>query len=182
MYGLIHIAIRDFVILHHGDEAWQKIFDRTNADESIFNNMQAYDDSVTFGLVGATSEELNIEVSGLLEDLGVHWVLKTAVEGYGAIMDFGGANLPTFLRNLDALHEQVAMTFVDLDQPSFRLIDETESKLVLEYRSVRDGLSPFVVGLLKGLGQRFNEELSVKQISMKSEGADCDVFEVARQK
>jgi hypothetical protein len=178
MYGLIHIAIRDFVRLNHGEAAWQSIAEDIGAEESLFNNMQPYDDEVTFGLVGAASQILQEDVGELLREFGKHWVLKTAEEGYGPILAFAGQDFSTFLRNLNAMHEQVAMTFVNLNQPSFEVIEEQGGELIVEYRSVRPGLSTFVIGLLEGLGERFDQRIEVQQLSAKADGAPCDTFKV----
>ena len=48
--------------------------------------------------------------------------------------------------------------------------------LELDYYSDRAGLTPFVVGLLKGLGKRFNITVDVQVVSTKSEGAAHDTF------
>jgi hypothetical protein len=56
--------------------------------------------------------------------------------------------------------------------------EEQSNSLLLHYKSERDGLSPMVVGLTKGLGKRFNITCLVKQIEFKSKGADHDIFRV----
>ena len=55
MYGLIHQAIRGCVEEHHGHEVWESIQSGLPHTESIFTSMKAYDDEVTFSLVGAAS-------------------------------------------------------------------------------------------------------------------------------
>jgi len=45
--------------------------------------------------------------------------------------------------------------------PRFRLIDVDDKTMRLEYHSTRQGLAPMVVGLLRGLGIRFNTTLDI---------------------
>jgi hypothetical protein len=49
-----------------------------------------------------------------------------------------------------------------LRPPSFTVRDETPTSLTLHYYSERAGLAPLVVGLLRGLGARFNVLLSIE--------------------
>ena len=180
MYGLIHQAIRGSIIADHGDEGWERVFRKSGLDESAFVSMQAYDDEVSFGLVGAAVEALGLEVDDFLYRFGIYWVTRTAKEEYGAIMSLGGSTMREFLRNLDAMHEQVALTFTNLDQPSFRVEREEEDSVLISYQSSRDGLSKFVEGLLQGLAIHFGETVEVEVTARKSEGAACDEFLVKK--
>jgi hypothetical protein len=46
-----------------------------------------------------------------------------------------------------------------LKPPSFSVSEQATDSLVLHYYSERPGLAPLVVGLLKGLGDRFGLEV-----------------------
>jgi hypothetical protein len=50
--------------------------------------------------------------------------------------------------------------------------------LKLHYFSHRQGLAPFVVGLMQGLGKMFHTPATVRRVEAKETGADHDVFEV----
>ena len=176
MYGLIHRAIRDFYVETRSDDAWARFSEEHPVDPDIFEAMHAYDDSVSYGLVGAASASLGMAVSDFLQEFGHFWVLHTGRKHYGVIMELGGSNFREFVTNLDAMHEQIAMSFTDLKQPSFRVENERSDGLVLAYHSDRPGLAPFVVGLLAGLGRYFEESVSVEQIRSKGDGAESDAF------
>ncbi len=176
MYGLIHKAIRDCVRDAHGEDAWQAIATRANVDESVFLSMESYPDETTYGLISAACEELEVETGTLLRAFGRFWVLHTAKVEYGPLLEFGGSDLESFLKNLDRMHEQVAISFTNLQGPSFELEHEADGSALLHYRSTRNGLADFVTGLLDGLREHFSESLTVKHIEAKSGGADHDVF------
>ena len=95
---------------------------------------------------------------------GKYWVEYTAVEGYGELMNTAGSTFPEFLVNLDQLHSRVKLTFPNLIPPRFSVTDQTEGSLVLHYYSEREGLAPLVVGLLQGLGTRFNQDVTAEQM------------------
>lgn len=178
MYGLIHRAIKDCVIAAHGEGPWHRIAARAGVDEAKFVSMQSYPDDIAYGLVGASCDELGVEPAELLRAFGHHWVMETARKHYGPIMDFGGSDLKTFLANLDRMHEQVALSFANLDQPSFELEDQADGSHLLHYRTHREGLADFVIGLVEGLGEYFRQGVEITPVDTRDDGADHDVFRV----
>ena len=176
MYGLIHISIREFVAGQIGGKAWEAIARSAGVDESHFITMQAYPDEMTLQLVASGSEALSMSQEEFLHGLGVHWVKHTAAEFYGPLLEFAGSDVISLLQNLNRMHDQVAISFSNLVQPSFELEPEGEDGFRLHYRSARSGLSSFVTGLLSGLGDYFDEPLSVRQVAAKLDGEDHDVF------
>lgn len=176
MYGLIHKAIRDCVTDAHGEEAWRAVATRAGVDESVFVSMESYPDKTTYGLIAAACEELKVDTGSLLRAFGRFWVLHTARVEYGPLLEFGGSDLESFLKNLDRMHEQVAISFTNLQGPSFELQHEADGTVLLHYRSIREGLADFVTGLLDGLSEHFSEPLTVEHVEAKSDGADHDVF------
>ncbi|MEY3022465.1 MAG: hypothetical protein RIS86_1663 [Planctomycetota bacterium] len=155
MYGLINKAVEGLVRSKFGDETWDRIRTRAGLPDEPFVSMEQYPDKTTYDLVGAASAELGAPAEAILEEFGRYWVLYTAQVGYGELMKSAGRSLPEFLRNLDQLHTRVRLSFPDLKPPSFAVSAETESSLDLRYYSDRPGLAPLVVGLVKGLGERF---------------------------
>ena len=155
MYGLINKAVEGLVRSKFGDETWDRIRARAGLPDEPFVSMEQYPDKTTYDLVGAASAELGAPAEAILEELGRYWVLYTAEAGYGELMKSAGRTLPEFLRNLDQLHTRVRLSFPDLAPPSFAVTEETAHSLRLHYYSHRAGLAPLVVGLVKGLGERF---------------------------
>jgi hypothetical protein len=165
MYGLVNKAVVDLVTTKFGADAWNKIKAKADVDIDVFVSMDAYDDDITYRLVGAASEVLGLKPEQVLEAFGEYWVLYTAAEGYGSLLDASGKTLREFLENLDALHARVALTMPALRPPRFRLVPVDDTTMRLEYHSVRQGLAPMVVGLLKGLAARFNTAVEISHAS-----------------
>ena len=176
MYGLIHCALRDHVAFQYGEDPLAEVLDSAGVTEEHFVVMQAYDDEVTLGLIGAACEVLKVDPAELMVAFGKFWVLDTAVKHYGPVMSFAGRTLEKFLGNLDLMHEQVAATFTNLRQPSFEVMPSDGPNIVLIYKSERDGLTEFVRGLLLGLGEHFQQEIAVSILGLKSEGETHDIF------
>jgi hypothetical protein len=94
-------------------------------------------------------------------------------------MELAGESLTDFLNNLNMLHERINNIMPELVAPQFTTRNESSNTIELEYRSHREGLSPMVIGLLKGLCKRFKKEnFKVSQIETKSVNGNCDVFKI----
>ncbi len=176
MYGLVNKAIEGLVCDHYGRKTWERIKEKANVDIDVFISMDAYDDEISYKLVEAASEVLGQSPEKVLEVFGEYWVLYTAKEGYGEMLNMAGDSLFAFLNNLDNLHTRVGLSFPQLQPPSIKCIELPENSLRLHYYSTRPGLAPMVIGLVKGLGKRFNEELEITQTMNRDQGADHDEF------
>lgn len=178
MYGMVNNALEDMVVDQFGEEAWERVKAAAGVDIDVFISNQGYPDAITYDLVAAASTVLNQPAAELLEAFGVHWVVKTAREGYGDLMEANGRTLCEFLVNLPNFHARVNLIFPHLRPPRFVCTDVTNQSLRLHYYSDRTGLTPFVQGLLQGLGQMFATPVRVEQEADRAAGAEHDIFRV----
>ena len=176
MYGLVNKAIQDMVCSRFGEETWKEIKHTAEVDINVFLNMEGYPDDITHKLVKAASVVLSLSTQQIMQAFGEFWVQYTAQEGYGEMMDMSGDTLPEFLENLDNLHVRVGVSFPNLQPPSFECTDMEENSLSLHYRSDREGLTPMILGLVQGLGNRFDTEVDITQTQNRDEGAEHDEF------
>ena len=176
MYGLVNKALKELILERFGLELWNKVMVEARIDNDDFISNESYDDETTYSIVGSASKLTGISATELLRAFGEHWVLRTAREGYGAMMETHGGSLPEFLQHLPNFHRRVKLIFPNLQPPRFTVSDTTPTSLNLHYHTHRAGLSEFVVGLLHGLGKSFGSSVSVTQVARKEEGADHDVF------
>lgn len=178
MYGMLNKAVEEIICLNHGEAKWEEIKTEAGVEVEVFMSNEAYPDEITYRLVAAASRLLNTPAEAILMALGERWILHTAQEGYSGLMQAAGRNLPEFLRNLPNFHSRVSMIFPKLQPPKFQCTDETDSSLTLHYYSNRQGLAPFVVGLMRGLGKRFDMQVTARHVADRTTGADHDIFEV----
>jgi len=168
MYGLINKALKTMIMEGHGQDVWKDIIKKSGVGEDSFISMERYDDSITYALVGATSEVLQASAEDCLELFGHYWATVTAPTAYGMLMDSTGEDLIGFLENVNSLHDRITSTFVGYIPPHF-IVDTDNNQVCLRYESKREGLTPFVVGVVKGLAERFGQEVSFGDVER------CDV-------
>lgn len=162
MYGMVNQAIKDLVITRYGGSKWLEIAADSNLEIQEFLFMEYYPDELTYSLVASASKILKLSPETVLEEFGKHWILYTANEGYGAIMDMFGRNFKMCLQNLNDLHARIGLNMPHLKPPKFVFKEISESHYTLEYESQRKGLCPMVKGLLLGLAIKFNENAMIK--------------------
>lgn len=179
MYGLVNGAIRDMITRHHGAAAWTRIRHRAGVELDEFVPMSPYPDAITYGLVGAASEELGVSAREVLEAFGEHWILYSAAEGYGGLLDRTGRDFVGFLRGLGAMHVRVMATMPELEPPRIEVISFDADRCLVSYDSDRESLEPFVRGLLRGLGHRFGLEVRVDDAPSETSRARFVVHRLA---
>jgi hypothetical protein len=178
MYGLINRAIQDMVCEQFGENTWQTIKQKAEILDEQFLLLESYPDDMTHRLVKAASEVLGLPGAEIMQAFGQYWVSYTNKVGYQELMEMVGDTLPEFLNNLDDLHSRLGIHFPKAKPPSFETDEVDENVLELHYRSTRSGLAPMVVGLVEGLGDRFNTNVEVTQIQHRDAGAECDTFRI----
>lgn len=181
MYGMIHKAIRDMVTTVHGEATWQQVLSESGAGDADFLSLRSYDDKIAYALVGACSSILSAPAEACLEDFGRFWILVTASEHYGEMMRSYGQDTFSLLNHMNEMHERISSTFSGYKPPHFTVESTGDSSCLLHYRSIREGLSPFVVGLVLGLGEFFGEKVEItRESTINEDGGEYSVFAVTR--
>ena len=181
MFGLVNKGLEDMVCSQYGAATWAEIKSQAQVQIEAFISMDAYPDDITYRLVDATSAVIKMPPTDVLEAFGKYWVLVTATEGFGSLMAMAGDCFPEFLQNLDNLHAHMGLSFPELQPPSFLCSHlETES-IKLHYYSERPGLTPMVVGMLKGLGEKFDTDVDIQLTNSTAQGNDCQELSIAHK-
>jgi hypothetical protein len=176
MYGMVNRAVEEMVCGQYGDATWEQIKRAAGVEVEVFISNEGYPDELTYRLVAAAAQVLDLPSDQVLEAFGMHWVLHTAQDGYGSLMRAGGSTLPEFLHNLPGFHARVMLIFPNLRPPRFQLSQVTDHSLHLHYHSHRPGLQPFVRGLLQGLSILFGAAAQVTVVQSREQGGDHDEF------
>lgn len=165
MYGLIHTALKEMVLEHHGNPTWQRIEEISEVGSDSLLTMRGYDDEITMALVQASSAVLEVSVEDALHAFGTYWITEFAPREYGALLKHTGRSSFELLTNLDDLHDRISTVYTDFSPPSFRVknIDSDSAEII--YVSSRKGLTPFVLGILGNLGSLFNEIITIESVT-----------------
>jgi len=181
MYGMINNALGEFITNSFGGLVWEQIATKAGCP-STYVSVDSYDDELTFRLVKAAHEILNIDIPTVLVLLGEHWITHVAKNGYDRILKATGKTFPEFLQGINTLHTNLKVSFKDMIPPSFWCTDVSKNSLVFHYKSGngRIGLAPLVVGMIKGLSGYLNVQiLKMDQLQFCGiDDADHDSFAI----
>lgn len=177
MYGLINNALKDMVLRESGQSGLDGVFTRAGLRSQTFVSSETYDDSITYRLIGAYSEESGIPVEDALRSFGQYWILETAVKHYGAMFSSAGSDFLSLMLALPRFHARVMLIYPALKPPNFRVDLKREGELELTYISERKGLTSFTIGLIEGLGIHFKVKTVVSLKTSSPEKGE-HVFDV----
>jgi len=177
VYGLINEAMRRLVTEQAGTDVWVRIAERAETTET-FVGLLYYDDAITYKLVAAASEELGTPAEELLRSFGQYWSSRVGPENYQDVLGATGTTVVSVLANLDLMHARIQNLYPELVPPSFDVSETFDGGILVEYRSNREGLAPFVVGLLEGLGTLYKTPTTVTQEHSRTPEKPYDVFRV----
>lgn len=179
MYGLVNKSLEELLTEQYGEDAWETIKEKSGVDIDFFLSNESYEDEITYKLVVAATEVLDISVKEVLNALGEFWILRTGKEKYGGLMETGGATLEEFLLNLPIFHNRVMLIYSKLTPPEFRVSDATERSIQVHYFSQRIGLQELVRGLLQGLAKMYNTPATIELLQSRDGGSDHEIFKVS---
>lgn len=164
MKGVIAACLADMVKEKFGKDKWEASLEKAGLKKStFFMPTSNVDDAAVMKVVGATCETLGITLQQAADAFGDYWVNSYAPKIYKAYYR-GKNNAKDFLTAMDDVHVEVTRKIADAKPPRFDYEWEDEKKMIMIYKSPR-GLIDFLVGLIKGVGKHFNQNLKVTKIS-----------------
>ena len=114
-----------------------------------------------------------------MEMFGEYWITYTAEKGYRNFMQITGSNFIEFIENLNLLHDRLANVMPELNPPIFNSKRINNTHIELYYKSERKGFKYMALGLIKGLGKKFNHNIEINITSTYTEGKHkVTVFDV----
>lgn len=171
MYGMIHRGLREMVIEELGTAEWEALAREAGIGPAELISAQVYDDAVTTRLLMAGADRMGLSMSELLKRFGRYWLPFLVRGPYAAILDFTGRDLPTFIANLDRMHQAVVAAMPGARVASFAVTERGTGFLRVRYASERTGLEFLVIGMLEGLLDRFGLVGRVEQVATGPGGA-----------
>jgi hypothetical protein len=161
VYGMIHKAARDMAIARLGEDEWRVVADECALTSHHMITTAYFDDAVILGLVAALARRMEMTDDQALEAFGVHWIRYAAASDYSRVISMAGDDIETFIDNLDRMHASIKSTMPLARMPSFRLLAADAEGLDVLYQSERDGLAPFVLGILNAVAARYGERMRI---------------------
>lgn len=159
-----------------GEAAWETLAAGNALSSKHFIGVEYYSDAETLRIVSLISERLGFSMEQTLYEFGRHWVSFAGESAYGRMLQMAGNDLESFIDNLDRMHASIKSNMPRASLPSFQVLESDSRTIAVLYVSERDGLAPFVQGILSSVAERFGESVTI-DYELRNNGV---VFEITR--
>lgn len=162
MKGVVFTEFYEFVEEQYSPIVLQKIINGADLkSQGVYTATGTYPFCEMGALVGSAVEESGLPVSTLLKAFGRH-LLTYFVNGNAHHFE-AADNTFDFLHVVeDHIHVDVRKLYPDAELPSFEMLEHTEKRFVMIYKSSR-GLGDLCEGLIEGCMDHYGEEGEIKQ-------------------
>jgi len=161
--GVIVQCLAELVKEKFGNDKWEEALEKSGLDRgSVFLATQDVDDGAVLKVVGSVCGVLGITLAQAADAFGDHWVNAFAPRVYSTHYR-GVTSAKDFLLKMDAVHQAATKSIPGAHPPRFEYEWKDRKTLIMRYKSHR-ALIDFLVGLIKGVGRHFKEDLKVTKI------------------
>uniref|UniRef100_A0A667Y2N9 guanylate cyclase n=1 Tax=Myripristis murdjan TaxID=586833 RepID=A0A667Y2N9_9TELE len=152
-----------------GEETWTKLRDEAGVQDT-FLTYEVYEDEITMQLVTEACRLLEMKPELVLNQFGEYFFEFCKRSGYDHMLRTLGGDLFEFIENLDALHSYLALSYKEINAPSFRVEKNQENTMFLHYYSDRRGLCHIVPGIIGAVAKDFfNSEITMEIVNQLEE-------------
>ncbi len=164
MKGVIVSCLAELVRTKFGDDKWEEALEKAGLPrESTFLATQDVDDAAVMKVLDSLCKVLNISLQEAADAFGDYWVNVFAPKVYASY--YHGVNsAKEFLLKMDDIHRISTENIPNAHPPRFDYEWKDDKTLIMTYMSHRN-LIDIMIGLIKGVGKYFKEDLQVKKLS-----------------
>ena len=163
MKGVIVMCLGELVKNNFGQDKWEAALEKAGVNKStIFLPTSNVDDGAVLKVIESVCNVLDISLVQAADAFGDYWVNVFAPKIYSPFYA-GAKSAKEFLLNMDKVHVYTTETLKDCCPPRFSYNWKDDKTLIMGYKSHR-GLIDIMVGLIKGVGKYYNEDLKVTKL------------------
>jgi hypothetical protein len=164
MKGVIAICVAELISNKFGQDKWELILEKTGLDKNTrFLASQDIEDKTIMAVIRNIGEVLHLSLPEIADAFGDYWINEFAPKIYPAFFT-GVTSAKILLVKMDTIHNITTKNIPNAHPPRFEYTWKDAKTLIMTYKSHR-GLIDIMVGLIKGVGKRYKEDLKVTKIS-----------------
>jgi hypothetical protein len=164
MKGAIALCLKELVVEKFGKEKWAEAMKNAGfATEPLITMISDMDDAAVMKVIGSVCSTLKITPLQAADAFGDYWVNVYAPKKYSSYYA-GITSSKDMLMKMDKVHVVVTQSIVNAHPPRFEYQWTNDNTLVMTYKSSR-GLIDIFVGLVKGVGRYYKENLKIRKLS-----------------
>lgn len=163
MKGAIVQCLGELVTTRFGANKWQESLEKAGMSRtSFFMPLQNIDDGNVMKLIQSVCNVTHITPAQAADAFGDFWVNVYAPKIYTVYFK-GSKNAKELILKMDGVHDMVTKNIPNASPPRFEYKWTDDRTLIIDYKSHR-GMIDIFVGLIKGVGKYYNENLFVSKL------------------
>ena len=163
MQGTIVKCLAEMITEQFGQDKWEAILEMTGLRrDHVFLTTEDVDDQVVLKMIGSVCQILNVSQVQAADAFGDYWVNVYAPRLYHVYLDMA-QSAKEFLLRMESVHQAMTRILPDARPPRFEYEWKDDKTLIMKYHSHR-GLIDFMIGLAKGVGKYYKEDLAVTKL------------------
>lgn len=178
MYGIINLAIKNYIVANYGAGIWNAVLNNTGLDIDFSSNDQPYNDATVMTIANSLAILTGEPVDKILAAFGQN-VIASTQEQRSSFMDNRGNNLKEYLINLPDFHNRIMLIYPELTPPEFQVTNIGHNSVDLHYISPTQGIRGFVKGYVQGLITLFNEKVHIEPLPLAQGLSQREVFKIS---
>ncbi|MBU1077065.1 MAG: heme NO-binding domain-containing protein [Spirochaetes bacterium] len=166
MKGVIVNCLKELVITKFGEDKWREAMEKSGLDPNMaFTSLGDVEDGAVMTVIQNVCKVLNITLEQAADAFGDYWVNEFAPKMYPRHFE-NIKSSKEFLMKMDKVHEMTTANMANAHPPRFNYKEKDEKTLIMTYNSKR-GLMPIFLGLIKGVGKHYKENLKITALNDK---------------
>ena len=162
MKGVIPSCLGHLVMNKFGKDKWEAALKLAGLEKrSPFLATEDVPDETVLKVVDSVCKVLNISLEQAADAFGEYWVCTYASDIYKSYYQ-RAASAREFLLKMDEVHRITTGSIPNAQPPRFEYTWAGDKTLIMKYKSKRN-LSVFMIGLVKGVGKYYKENLQVSK-------------------
>jgi hypothetical protein len=163
MKGAIVQCLGELVSTRFGENKWQESLEKAGMSRtSFFMPLSNIDDVDVMKLLKSVCNVTHITPAQAADAFGDYWVNVYAPKIYTVY--YKGSNCAKeLILKMDGVHDIVTKNIPNARPPRFEYNWKDDRTLIIDYKSHR-GMIDIFVGLIKGVGKYYNENLFVSKL------------------
>jgi hypothetical protein len=163
MKGVIALALKGMMVDKYGEDKWKSALSKAGIEkEPVILPTSDVSDELVLKVVQAVCETLGISLQQAADAFGDYWVNVYSQQMYKVYFE-GVTTAKDFLLKMDTVHVGTTKNLPDASPPRFEYEWKDDKTLIMHYKSKRN-LIDFMVGLIKGVGIYYKEDLKVRKL------------------
>jgi hypothetical protein len=161
MHGIVFQQLQQFVTKSYGHETWAKVIADAGQAGKLFLPNKIYPDSDATSIVQAACKALNAEPAAVLEAFG-EFIAPNLLKIYAASIKPEWKVLDLLQHTEEKMHRAVRFSDHKATPPALGCTRVSQDKVRIEYSSERNMID-LGIGIIKGFGKFYDENLSVRR-------------------